>query len=101
MRLEGVTLSAATAALTVDSVGLGWGLGGARDVRAHVRHVSLRGVRIERGPLVVEWPAAELDILSWRRGAGEEHVRVRQPAGGELDVRWRVARDGGARPRSS
>ena len=44
-RLEGVTVDRGDGQrLTVDSVGVGWRLGGARDVRAHVRHLSLEGV---------------------------------------------------------
>jgi hypothetical protein len=72
--------------LTIEGLAVGWRLRGGPDARAHVRHLSLQGVRIERGPLVVEWPEAELDVLSWRGGAGEERIHVRQPSGGELHL---------------
>jgi hypothetical protein len=95
LRLEGVTMDDGHGPrLTIERADVGWRLGGARDARAHVRHVSLEGVRLERGPLVVEWPAAELEVLSWRGGAGEERIHVRQPAGGELHVHARLAATG-------
>jgi hypothetical protein len=95
LRLEGISVDGGNGQrLTIDRAAVGWGLSGARDARAHVRHVSLEGVRIERGPLVVEWPAAELDVLSWRGGAGEERIHVRQASGGELHVHARVAATG-------
>ena len=95
LRLEGVTVDRGDGQrLTIDSVGVAWRLGGARDVRAHVRHLSLGGVRLERGPLVVEWPAAELDVVAWTGGAGEERVHLRQPSGGELQAHGRTAATG-------
>jgi transglycosylase-like protein len=98
VRLSTVVLAPASGErLTIQEVRVGWGLAGGRDERAHVRRLSLHGVRLERGALVVEWPAADLDVLSWKGGGGEEHVRVRQrPAGGELDAQVRktdAARD--------
>lgn len=95
LRLEGVTVDRGDGqTLTIDGVGVGWRLGGARDVRAHVRHVSLEGVHLARGPLVAEWPAAELDVVAWRGGAGEEHIHLRQPSGGELTLDARSAATG-------
>src|SRR5205823_5164731 len=78
--------------ITVRSARLGWSWAGGRDLRAHLRHVSLEGARLERGPLVVDWPAAELDVVAWQRGPGDERVHVRQSdTGGEMDARWRRA----------
>ena len=95
LRLDGVTVDRGDGPrVTIDSVGVDWRLGGARDVRAHVRHVSLEGVHLARGPVVVDWPLAELDVLSWSGGAGEERLHVRQPAGGELQVQVRTAEAG-------
>jgi hypothetical protein len=98
LRLEGVTLDRGDGQrLTIGGVGVGWRLGGARDARAHVRHLSLEGVHFARGPLVVDWPDAELDVLSWRGGAGEERIHLRQPSGGELHLHGLVtttAREG-------
>jgi hypothetical protein len=56
--------------------------------------VSLEGVHLARGPLVAQWPAAELDVVSWSGGAGEEHIHLRQPAGGELTLDARTAATG-------
>jgi penicillin-binding protein 1A len=76
--------------LTIEEAGIGWSLHGGDDPRAHVRRVSLRGVRLERGGLVVEWPSADLDVVAWERGAGQERIQVRQrPSGGTLDARVR------------
>ncbi|HEU0090927.1 MAG TPA: biosynthetic peptidoglycan transglycosylase [Vicinamibacteria bacterium] len=87
LRLSGLTMDRGDGQrLTIEGLAVGWRLRGGHDARAHVRHVSLRGVRIERGPLVVEWPEAELDVLSWRGGAGEERIHVRQASGGELHL---------------
>jgi penicillin-binding protein 1A len=91
LRLEGVTVDQGPGqTVTIDRVGVDWRVGGARDVRAHVRHVSLEGVHLARGPFEVEWPRAELDIVSWTGGAGEERLHVRQPSGGELQVEVRT-----------
>ena len=47
LRLEGVTVDRGDGlGLVIDSVGVDWRMGGARDVRAHVRHVSLEGVHL-------------------------------------------------------
>ena len=93
--LEGVSVDRGPGQrLTIDRVGVGWRVGGARDTRAHVRHLSLEGVHFERGPLVVEWPAAELDVLSWTGGGGAERLHVRQPSGGELQVEGRAGAAG-------
>jgi penicillin-binding protein 1A len=87
LRLSGLTMDRGDGQrLTIEGLAVGWRLRGGQDARAHVRHVSLRGVRIERGPLVVEWPEAEIDVLSWRGGAGEERIHVRQASGGELHL---------------
>jgi hypothetical protein len=87
LRLSGLTMDRGDGQrLTIEGLAVGWRLRGGHDARAHVRHVSLQGVRIERGPLVVEWPEAELDVLSWRGGAGEERIHVRQASGGELHL---------------
>jgi penicillin-binding protein 1A len=87
LRLSGLTMDRGDGQrLTIEGLAVGWRLRGGHDARAHVRHVSLRGVRIERGPLVVEWPEAELDVLSWRGGAGEERIHVRQASGGEFHL---------------
>src|SRR6185503_17234106 len=95
LRLEGVTVDRGDGTrVTIDSVAVDWRMGGARDVRAHVRHVSLEGVHLARGPVVVDWPKAELDVVSWSGGAGEERLHVRQPAGGELQVQVRTAAAG-------
>jgi hypothetical protein len=92
LRLSGLTMDRGDGQrLTIEGLAVGWRLRGGPDARAHVRHLSLQGVRIERGPLVVEWPEAELDVLSWRGGAGEERIHVRQPSGGELHLHARVA----------
>jgi len=92
LRLAGLTMDRGDGQrLTIEGLAVGWRLRGGPDARAHVRHLSLQGVRIERGPLVVEWPEAELDVLSWRGGAGEERIHVRQPSGGELQLHARVA----------
>jgi penicillin-binding protein 1A len=92
LRLSGLTMDRGDGQrLTIEGLAVAWRLRGGQDARAHVRHVSLQGVRIERGPLVVEWPEAELDVLSWRGGAGEESIHVRQPSGGELHLHGRVA----------
>jgi hypothetical protein len=95
LRLHGVTMDRGDGQrLTIDVVGVDWRLGGERDVRAHVRHLSLEGVHFARGPLLVDWPAAELDVVSWSGGAGEERIHVRQPAGGELTVHARTGATG-------
>jgi len=95
LRLEGVTVDRGDGTrVTIDSMAVDWRMGGARDVRAHVRHVSLEGVHLARGPVVVDWPRAELDVVSWSGGAGEERLHVRQPAGGELQVQVRTAAAG-------
>ncbi|HEY8150803.1 MAG TPA: biosynthetic peptidoglycan transglycosylase [Vicinamibacteria bacterium] len=95
LRLEGVTVDRGDGQrLTVDSIGVGWRLGGARDARTHVRHLSLEGVHLARGPLAVEWPAVELDVVSWSGGAGEERIHVRQPSGGEVQVHARTTATG-------
>ena len=96
LRLEGVLLSSDRARVSADEARLGWSFAGGAEGRAHLRHVTLRGLRLERGPLVVEWPEADLDVLAWSANAGEEHVRVRQSAGGgEADARWRSSSGAG------
>ena len=96
VRLDAVTLApAAGGRLTLRGVRVGWQWGGGRDPRAHVRHVSLEGARFERGALVVDWPAAELDVLAWDGAAGAERIRVRQrPSGGGMEAGWRTAAGG-------
>ena len=90
LRLSGIALSAEGTRLAADEARLGWSISGGADERAHLRHVALRGLRVERGALALEWPEADFDVLSWTASGGEDHVRVRQPAGGgEGDVRWR------------
>jgi hypothetical protein len=89
LRLDRLRVAAASGErLLIDEAGIGWGLAGGGEPRAHVRRVSLRGVKLERGALVVEWPAAELDVLGWGGDAGGEHIRLRQGgSGGELEAR--------------
>jgi hypothetical protein len=70
-------------------------MSGGRDARAHVRHVALRGIRAQRGPLVVEWPSVDADVVSWIGGAYGERVVLRQPSGGQLEASWRPRGDGG------
>jgi penicillin-binding protein 1A len=90
LRLSGLTLSSEGMRLSADEARLGWTFAGGADERAHLRHVALRGVHVERGALAVEWPEADLDVVAWTASAGEEHVHVRQPAtAGEGEVRWR------------
>jgi penicillin-binding protein 1A len=92
VRLEGAALDGEGGEkLTADEVRITLGLSGGRDVRDHVRHVALRGVRFQRGPLAVHWASADLEVVSWRAGAGHEQVRLRQrPSGGEIEARWRA-----------
>jgi transglycosylase-like protein len=92
VRLDAVTVvPAAGGRLTLRGVRVGWGWDGGRDPRAHVRHLSLEGAHFERDALVVDWPAADLDVLAWNGGAGAERIRVRQgPAGGQMEAGWRT-----------
>jgi hypothetical protein len=83
------------ARVTVDEARVSWGLGGGREPRAHVRHVALRGVRAQGGPLVVEWPSADVDVVSWLGAGYGEHVLLRQSSGGQLEARWHPRDDGG------
>ena len=95
LRLEGVTVDRGDGPrLTIDGVGVDWRLGGARDVRAHVRHLSLEGVHFARGPLVVDWPAAELDVVSWsgRGGRGALSISDSRPAARSPSTRARPRR---------
>ncbi len=92
LRLLGLTMDRGDGQrLTIEGLAVSWRLRGGHDARAHVRHVTLQGVRIEKGPLVVEWPEVELDVLSWRGGAGEERIHLRQASGGELHLHGRMA----------
>jgi len=87
LRLEGVTVDRGDGPrVTIDSVGVDWRLGGARDVRAHVRHVSLEGVHLARGPVVVDWPLAELDVLSCPDIPGEVTDGAAQEARAEVEA---------------
>src|SRR5262249_41158613 len=47
--------------VTIEDTRVSWRLSGGADPRAHVRRVNLGGLRIERGPVVVEAPAIEAD----------------------------------------
>src|SRR4051812_5671021 len=51
--------------LTIETARIAWTFTGGREPRAHVRGLSVEGVRFERGPLVAEWPSADLEILAW------------------------------------
>src|SRR5438477_9101445 len=78
--------------LTIDDARISWSFTGGREPRAHVRRLSLFGLRFERGPLVAEWPSAELDVVGWDHEKGHERIRVRQSKpSGELDVELRRA----------
>jgi transglycosylase-like protein len=91
-----LALSTRTGArVTVDEARVSWGLGGGREPRAHVRHVALRGIRAQRGPLVIEWPSADVDVVSWQGAAYGERVLLRQSSGGQLEARWHPRDDGG------
>ncbi|PYQ51999.1 MAG: hypothetical protein DMF78_12145 [Acidobacteria bacterium] len=83
------------ARVTVEEARVSWGLGGGREPRAHVRHVALRGVRAQRGPLVIEWPSADLDVQAWQGGPYGERVVLRQSSAGLLEASWRPREDGG------
>lgn len=78
------------ARLTADAVDVHWRLLGGRDMRSHVRGVSLRGAVVERSPLTVLWPEATFEILSWKREGGAERLKVRQPGadGGQMEATW-------------
>jgi penicillin-binding protein 1A len=92
LRLDGMTIARPDGQrMSAESVRIGWRTAGGKDPRAHATRVALRGLRLERGPLVVEWPEAELEVVSWGGGGGEEQVHLRQPSGGELRAHWRVA----------
>lgn len=103
LRLEGVTLQPArlgAARLTLAAAHVRWRLLGGSDVRSHVDGVTLQGLRLAHGPLLVEWPQGALDVMAWSREAGAEHLRLRQAfSGGEADITWPGGR-GGARPAS-
>jgi hypothetical protein len=91
LRLHGVTASAPGGGrLNLESVDVAWRLGGGRDVRAHIRAVTLRGLRLERARLTALWPEARFDVVSWRRDGGTERLKLRQPgaAGGQLELTW-------------
>jgi penicillin-binding protein 1A len=91
LRMEKAALDGRLGAnLTVDEVRITLGLDGGRDVRRHVRQVALRGVRFQRGLLAAHWASADLEVVSWRAGTGDEQVHLRQPSGGEIEVRWRA-----------
>jgi hypothetical protein len=64
--------------LTVEGIDVDWTLRGGREPRAHVRRVRLRAARMEHGPLVVEWPEADLDVQAWQRDGAAERVHLRQ-----------------------
>ena len=79
LRLDGVSSTDARhGRLTIDSVEVSWGLGGGSESRAHVRRLHLRAARLEHGPLVVEWPDADLDVLAWEKDGAGQRVRLRQ-----------------------
>ncbi|HUG54833.1 MAG TPA: hypothetical protein VMR21_14585, partial [Vicinamibacteria bacterium] len=93
LHVEAATLSLSGGGrLTADHVRLSLGLAGGGDPRSHVRRLALEGVRFARGPLAVSLPSADLEVVSWRGGGGEERVRLRpRPSGGEIDLVWRTA----------
>ena len=97
LRLGGLALrTAGGERIAIDEARVGWRLSGGGDVRAHVREIGLRGLRVEHGALALAWPAIDADVLSWDGGGGNEHLRLRQrPAGGGVDVRWQTVAGGG------
>lgn len=65
--------------LTVETIGVRWGLFGDGDPRSHITGLRLRGVRVARGPLSMEWPAADFDVTAWTRESGGQRIALRQP----------------------
>jgi hypothetical protein len=102
--------------VAVDSVDVGWRVLGGTDPRSHLSRVVLRGIRIERPPMVATWPEVDFDVVAWTadrivlrqhdgggeieahlaRGDGERAVRVSGLDLGGADVRW--SGDGVLRP---
>ena len=90
LRLHDVVVPAPEgASLSADKVDVGWRLRGGGDPRAHVRRLTLHGVRVERAPVSVHWPHARFDVVAWTRD-GAERLKLRQPGadGGQMDAVW-------------
>jgi hypothetical protein len=97
LRLEGVALRspALPGELSIDEVRARWSLWGGRDARSHLRGLDLRGLRLARGPLVIEWPETRVDVVSWARAPDGERVELRQRGSrGQVEIHW-PARPGG------
>src|SRR4029450_7296039 len=59
LRLEGGTLHpGAQTAVRGDAIDVEWRRAGGSEARAHVSGLACRGVRVQRGPLAVDLPAA-------------------------------------------
>src|SRR5207302_1430605 len=78
LELTGVGGTTHGVRVSVDTVEVGWYLAGGTAARAHVSSVGLRGLRVDRAPLQVEWPKADFDV-EWTPGA--EGVTFRQRDG--------------------
>src|SRR5687767_672944 len=80
-----------TGRVQIEQADVRWDLAGGRDVRAHVRGFDLRGIRLQRGPLVMELSETAFDVVSWEVRDGVERLRLRQvPSGGEFEATWRT-----------
>ena len=80
-----------TGRVRIERAEVRWDLSGGRDPRAHVRGFDLRGIRMQRGPLVMELSETSFDVLSWEVRDGMERLRLRQvPSGGEFEAKWRT-----------
>jgi hypothetical protein len=90
LRLEGVTLRPeARTSATVDAIDVRWRAAGGADPRGHVSGLAARGIKVQRGALAIELPAAAFDVTGWEASGGVEHLRLRQrPHAGTLDVSW-------------
>jgi len=96
LRLDKVIVDRAdTGHVRIERADVRWDLSGGRDPRAHVRGFDLRGIRMQRGPLIMELSETAFDVVSWEVRDGMERLRLRQiPSGGEFEAKWRAG--GGA-----
>ena len=88
LRLEGISWNLPSGGqLQAQAADVSWSFAGGRDARRHLRGVTLHGLRVKRGDLAVEASRVPLEIVAWERDGTREHIRVRQPGGGALELK--------------
>lgn len=92
LRLENVSLDLPSGGrLHADAVDASWTLAGGRDPRRHLGGVALHGIHAARGAVELEAASLAFDVLAWEKDGAGELVRLRQPAGGHVELRRRLA----------